>query len=81
VLHNAYFYKSAYFADVTVTWDIVHTLLCLLGISDKSSFHQCSMECKFSFENGPDIEMVSNASEFLRDTLDICDDCATVYCI
>jgi hypothetical protein len=35
----------------------------------------------FSFENGPDIEMVSNASEFLRDALNIWDDTALVYCI
>jgi hypothetical protein len=72
---------SACFADVTfatVTWDIVYTLLRLLDISDWSSFHQCPMEGMFSFENGPDIEMVSNVSEFLRDTLDILEDHATV---
>jgi hypothetical protein len=36
----------------------------------------------FSFENGPDIETVSNASEFLEDTLNIQDnDSGLVYCI
>jgi hypothetical protein len=35
-----------------------------------------------SFENGPDIEMVSNVSEFLLDTVNIWDnDSALVYCI
>jgi hypothetical protein len=36
----------------------------------------------FSSEHGPDIEMVSNASEFLGDALNIRDnDCALVYCV
>jgi hypothetical protein len=36
----------------------------------------------FSFENGSDIQLVSNASEFLRDTLNTWDnDCALLYCI
>jgi hypothetical protein len=35
----------------------------------------------FSFENGPDIETISNASEFLGDTLNIWNnDSALVYC-
>jgi hypothetical protein len=62
---------SARFTDVTSTTiicEIVHTVLHLLGISKWSSFHQCPKECMFSFENGPDIEMVSNESEFLGDT-------------
>jgi hypothetical protein len=34
----------------------------------------------FGFENGPDIEMVSNASEFPGDALNIWDnDCALLY--
>jgi hypothetical protein len=38
------------------------------------------MECLFSFENGPDIEMVSSASEFLGNTLNIWDnDSALIY--
>jgi hypothetical protein len=36
----------------------------------------------FSFENCPDIEMVSNASEFLWNTLNIWDnDSDLVYCV
>jgi hypothetical protein len=36
----------------------------------------------FSSENGPDIETVHNASEFLGDTLNIRDDdSALVYCV
>jgi uncharacterized protein YxjI len=36
----------------------------------------------FSFENGPDIETVRNASEFLGDTFNIWDnDSALVYCV
>jgi hypothetical protein len=36
----------------------------------------------FSFENGPDIETVPNASELLGDTLNIWDkNHALVYCI
>jgi hypothetical protein len=63
-------------------WDIVHTLPRLLGISNQSSFHQCSTECMFSFENRSDIEVVSNASEFLRDTPNIWDtDHALAYCM
>jgi hypothetical protein len=49
------------FTDVTcatVTRDAVHTLLCLLGISNRYSFLQCPTECMFSFENGPDIGTV-----------------------
>jgi hypothetical protein len=39
------------------------------------------MERMFNFENGPDIETVSNVSEFLADTLNIWDnDHALVYC-
>jgi hypothetical protein len=36
----------------------------------------------FSFENGPDIKTVSDASEFLGGTLNIWDnDLALIYCI
>jgi hypothetical protein len=63
-------------------WDVVHTLLHLLGISSWPSFHQCPKECMFSFENAPDIETVSSASRFLGDTHNIRDnDSALVYCI
>jgi hypothetical protein len=68
---HVYFSRSACFIDVasaTFTWDVVCTLLHLLGISNRSSFHQCPTECLFSFENGPDIEMVPHVSEFLRNT-------------
>jgi hypothetical protein len=40
-----------------------------------SSFHQCPIDCMFSFENDPNIEMISSASEFRGDTLNIWDDC------
>jgi hypothetical protein len=64
-----------------LTWDVIHTVLSLLGVSNWSGFHQCPKEFIFSFENGPDIEMVSSASEFLGDTLNIWDnDCALVCC-
>jgi hypothetical protein len=49
------------FANVTsatVTWDIVHTLLRLLAISNWSSFHQCPTESMISYENGPDIKKI-----------------------
>jgi hypothetical protein len=76
---------SACFADVTFTsftWDIVCTLLRLLGISNRSNFHQCPTECMFSTENALDIETVPNASEFFRNTIDILDnDRSLVYCI
>jgi hypothetical protein len=65
VLLNAYFKRSLCFANVT-SWDIVHTVLLLLDISNQSSFHQCPTECMFSFENGPAIKTVSNVSEFLE---------------
>jgi hypothetical protein len=84
VLLNVCFKRSAFFASVTsatITRGIVHTLLHLLGISNQSSSQQCPMECMFSFENGPDIEMVSSASEFLGYTINIWDDSALVYCI
>jgi hypothetical protein len=57
----------------------VHTLLCLLGICNCSSFDQCPTECVFSFENDPDIDTVSNASEFLGDTVNIWDKTVTWY--
>jgi hypothetical protein len=82
VLLNAYL-KACLFADVifaTVTWDAVHTLLRLLGISNQSSFHQCPTKCMFTFENGPDIEAVSNAPEFLGDTLSIWDNDRALVC-
>jgi hypothetical protein len=65
---------SAGFADIasaTVPWDIVHTLLLLLGICNLSSVHQRPTECMFSPENCPHIETVSSASEFHIDILDI----------
>jgi hypothetical protein len=71
VLFNVYFKSSACFIDVTsatVTWNIIHTLL---GISNQSSFYQCSMNCMCIFENGSDIEAVSNMSGFLEETLNI----------
>jgi hypothetical protein len=46
-------------------WNVIYTQLRLLGISNRSSFHQCPTECTFSFEYGPDIETVSDASEIL----------------
>jgi hypothetical protein len=74
---------SACFADLTsatVTWDAVHTLLRLLGISNRFSFHQCPTECMFSFANGSEIETVPNASQFLGDVPDIWEnDHAMVY--
>jgi hypothetical protein len=43
---------------------------------------QCSIECIFIFENVSEIETVSSASEFLRNTLNLWDkDSALVYCI
>lgn len=76
---------SVCFADVTcaaITWDIIRTLLHMLGFSNQSSFHRCPRECMFSFKNGPDTETVSSAFEFLRGILNICDnDNALVYLI
>jgi hypothetical protein len=63
---------SAWFAGVrtaAITWDAVHTLLNLLGISDRHKFHQCPMECMFNFDNVPDIKTVSNAAAYLGDTV------------
>jgi hypothetical protein len=54
-----------------VTWDAVHILLRLLGMSNLSSFHQCPTECMFSFENDPEIEFIHSASEFLGNTLNV----------
>jgi hypothetical protein len=85
VLLNAYFYRSACFASVTsatVAWDAVHTLLHLLGISNRSSFHQCPTECMFSLEDGSEIEAIPDASAFLGSALDIWDDdSGLVYCV
>jgi hypothetical protein len=68
--------------SATIILDIVHTLLRLLGICNRSSFHQCHTEWLFNFKKGPDVQTVSNSSEFLRDTLNIWDnDSALVYCI
>jgi hypothetical protein len=73
------------FANVTsatITRDIVHTLLRLLCISNRSSFHQCPTECMIRSEKGPDIETVPSASEFLGDTVITWDtDRALLYCI
>jgi hypothetical protein len=72
-------------ADVTsatITWDAVHALLRLLGVSNRSSFHQCSTEYMFSSENGRDIGTVSNESGYLGDILNMWDnDRALVYCV
>jgi hypothetical protein len=58
---------SACLTDVTsatITWDAVHTLLRLLGVSNRSSFHQCLTECMFSLEDGSEIETVPDISEW-----------------
>jgi hypothetical protein len=48
----------------------------------RSGFHQCPSECLFSFENSPYAETLSNASEFIGDTLNIWyNDGALVYFI
>jgi hypothetical protein len=61
---------------------ILHALLRLLGISDRSNFLQCPTGHTFSFENDRGIETVSSASEFLGDTLNIWDNNrAMVHCI
>jgi hypothetical protein len=70
-------HTSACFTDVTsatITWDATHALLHLLGISNRSSFHQCHMECMFSLEDGSETEMVPDEPEFLRNSLNIRDD-------
>jgi hypothetical protein len=68
--------------SATVPWDVVHTLLRFLGILNRSTLHQCSTKFMFSFENGPYIETVSSASQFLGNILNIWDhDCALVQCI
>jgi hypothetical protein len=73
---------SLMLTPATITWDAVYTLLCLLGISNWSSFHQCPTECMFSLEDGSETEMVPNVSEFLRNSLNIRnDDSALVYCV
>jgi hypothetical protein len=72
VLLNAYFYRSSCFADVTsatIKSDAVHTLLRLLGISNRPSFHQCPTECMLSLENDSEIETVPDESEFLGSTV------------
>jgi hypothetical protein len=82
---NGHFQRTACFADetsATITWDAVHTLLPLLDISNRSSFHQRPTKCLFSFESSPDVETVSNTSEFLGDPPNIRDnDSALVCCI
>jgi hypothetical protein len=42
-----------------------------MGISNWSCFHRCPTECTFSFENGPETEIISNASEYLGDIINI----------
>jgi hypothetical protein len=85
VLLNAHFQRSACFTDVTsdtFTWNTIHTLLRLLDIPNRPTFHQCPTECLFSFEDGPNIEAVPNASDFFGNTPNIGDnDCALLYCI
>jgi hypothetical protein len=83
VLHNANVQRSAYFADVTsatLTGNTVHTFLRLLGISNRSSFHQCPTERMFSFENGPNSEAVPNASEVFGNTPKIWDNNLAIIC-
>jgi hypothetical protein len=59
-----------------------HTLLRLLGISNRSSFHQCPTECVFNFENSLEIEMFPSVSECFGNTPNIWDnDHAMIYCI
>jgi hypothetical protein len=66
----------------TVAWHAIHTLLCLLGISNQSGFHQCPTECMFSLEDGSETEMVPDAPELLRNAHNIRDDdSALVYCV
>jgi hypothetical protein len=61
-------------------WNIVHILLCLLGISSKSSFHHCPMECMFNFENGSNTEAVPNVLQIFLNATNIWDnDCAMIW--
>jgi hypothetical protein len=65
---------SGYFTDIpsaTISWDPVRTLLRLPVISNMSSFRQHTTECVLSFDSGPDIEAVSNVSEFLGGALNM----------
>jgi hypothetical protein len=73
---------SACFADVTsatLTWDILHALLRLLGVSNPV-FMNVPRSVIFGFENGPDIETVSNKSEFFGDTLNKWDNDSVLVC-
>jgi hypothetical protein len=87
MLLDAYISRSACFTDVTsttITWNVVlvHILLRLLGIYNRSSSHQWPMDCMFSSENGSDIETVSNESEFFGGAFNIRNnDYVLVYCI
>jgi hypothetical protein len=83
-MRSCNFLTSACFSDVTsatITWNTIYVLVHLLGISNRSSFHQCPMECILSFKNGFNIEVVPNACELFRNTANIQDnDCAMIYC-
>jgi hypothetical protein len=57
---------------------MLYTLRRVLGISNRSSFHQSLTECIFGFENGPAIETVSSVTEILTNSHS---DRALVYCI
>jgi hypothetical protein len=47
-----------------------------------ASIHQCPTGCIFNLENNSDIETVPDASEFLRNTLNLRDDVSVVvYCV
>jgi hypothetical protein len=64
-LLNACFQDFICFAiltPATVTWNAIHTSPFLLFISIWSGRHQGPLECAFSFEIGPDIEAIFNAS-------------------
>ncbi|XP_033607955.1 DNA repair protein RAD50 [Cryptotermes secundus] len=61
-------------SDRSITQDAIHTLLRLLGIPNRSSFHQFPTECTFSFQDDSELKMVPDVSEFLGDSLDIRND-------
>jgi hypothetical protein len=59
--------------SATVTWDVVHTLLCLMGISYWSSFYQYTTECMFCFKSVPDIETVPSVPKFVGKPINLKD--------
>jgi hypothetical protein len=60
--------------SVTAAWDAIQTLLRLLGISDRSDFHQYSTECVFSLEDGSKTDTVPDAPEFIGNALNVRND-------